>query len=90
MGSAPSLLRYADECRTRYHRHYLCGDDIPFEQDGWRTDAVWRARIQREVREDLRVRGIPYVALQGTLEQRAARVLEEEGEGGDCGGREGA
>ena len=30
------------------------------------------------------------VALNGTLEQRAARVLEEEGEGGDCGGREGA
>jgi HTH-type transcriptional repressor of NAD biosynthesis genes len=86
----PSLLRYANECRTRYDRHYLCGDDIPFTQDGWRTDAGWRARIQREVREDLRVRGIPYVVLNGTLELRTARVLEEEGEGGDCGGREGA
>jgi len=77
----PVLLDYANDCARRYHAHFLCGDDIPFHQDGWRDDAAWRSRVQGTVRYDLQVRGIAYAELRGTLEQRAAQVsaaLEEE------------
>lgn len=73
----PALLRYADECRSRYLHHFVCADDIPYEEEpGVRENADWRTRIQRLVLEDLDRRGIDYTVLTGTLEQRAARVME--------------
>lgn len=83
----PALLDYASDCARRYHAHFLCGDEIPFHQDGWRDDATWRSRIQGMVRYDLHVRGIAYTELHGTLEQRAMQLLaklEEEGDRRDC------
>lgn len=82
----PALLDYARDCARRYHAHFLCGDEIPFQQDGWRDDAVWRSRIQGMVRYDLQVRAIAYTEVHGTLEQRATQLLEklqEEGGRGD-------
>ncbi|SFG31193.1 nicotinamide-nucleotide adenylyltransferase, NadR type [Duganella sp. CF458] len=84
----PALLDYAGDCARRYHAHFLCGDEIPFHQDGWRDDATWRSRIQGMVRYDLQVRGIAYTELHGTLEQRAMQLLgklEEERGSGDRG-----
>lgn len=73
----PALLRYADDCRSRYLHHFVCADDIPYEEEpGVRENAAWRTRIQRLVLEDLARRGIAYTVLTGTLEQRAAKVME--------------
>lgn len=72
----PALLRYALECRTRYLHHFVCADDIPYEEEpGVRENAAWRTQIQQLVLEDLDRRGIGYTILTGSLEQRAARVL---------------
>ena len=72
----PALLRYALECRTRYLHHFVCADDIPYEEEpGVRENVAWRAQIQQLVLEDLDRRGIGYTILTGSLEQRAARVL---------------
>ncbi len=73
----PALLRYALECRTRYLHHFVCADDIPYEEEpGVRENAAWRTQIQQLVLEDLDRRGIAYTILTGSLEQRAARVLD--------------
>ena len=47
--SLPELRRLADECVNRYRHHIVCDDDIPFEQDGWRDNDVWRARMHGTV-----------------------------------------
>jgi nicotinamide riboside kinase len=73
----PTLLRHADDCRTRYLHHFVCADDIPYEEEpGVRENAAWRTHIQRLVLEDLDRRGIDYTVLTGTLEQRAAKAME--------------
>jgi nicotinamide riboside kinase len=72
-----SLLRYADECRTRYLHHFVCSDDIPYEEEpGVRENAAWRTCIQQLVLDDLAARGIAYTVLTGSVAQRAARVVE--------------
>lgn len=74
--SLPALRALADECSSRYSRTFVCGDDIPFVQDGWRDNAVWRARMQGMVLHDLIVRGIRYEVVEGSLDQRVAQVRE--------------
>jgi len=72
----PALLCYALECRTRYLHHFVCADDIPYEEEpGVRENAAWRTQIQQLVLDDLDRRGIGYTILTGSLKQRAARVL---------------
>ena len=70
----PELTALAREAETRYHHVFLCSDDIPFAQDGWRDDSVWRSRAQGMVRYDLAVRGIGYTELYGSLEARVSTV----------------
>jgi NadR type nicotinamide-nucleotide adenylyltransferase len=72
--SLPELHRLADECATRYRHVIVCDDDIPFEQDGWRDNDVWRARMQGMVLHDLRVRRIPFHVVTGPLETRLEQV----------------
>lgn len=72
-----ALLHYADDCRSRYLHHFVCADDIPYEEEpGVRENADWRTHIQRLVLEDLERRDIAYTVLTGTLEERAAQVME--------------
>lgn len=72
-----ALLHYADDCRTRYLHHFVCADDIPYEEEpGVRENAAWRTHIQQLVLEDLDRRAIDYTVLTGTLEARAAKVME--------------
>ncbi len=70
----PELTELARVAKSRYHHVFLCSDDIPFSQDGWRDDAVWRSRAQGMVRYDLAVREIAYTELLGDLEARVAQV----------------
>jgi HTH-type transcriptional regulator, transcriptional repressor of NAD biosynthesis genes len=70
----PELTALARIAESRYHFVFLCNDDIPFAQDGWRDDAVWRSRAQGMVRYDLAVRGIAYTEVSGDLDARVAQV----------------
>ncbi len=70
----PELTKLARDAETRYHHVFVCADDIPFHQDGWRDDSTWRSRAQRLVRYDLAVRGVPYTMVSGSLEQRVQQV----------------
>jgi NadR type nicotinamide-nucleotide adenylyltransferase len=72
--SLVALRRLADDCRTRYRHVIVCDDDIDFEQDGWRDNEVWRARMQGMVLHDLAVRGIDYRVVTGSVDERVAQV----------------
>lgn len=70
----PELTELARAAEHRYHHVFLCADDIPFVQDGWRDDSVWRSRAQSLVRYDLAVRGVQYTVVSGSLEERVRQV----------------
>jgi HTH-type transcriptional regulator, transcriptional repressor of NAD biosynthesis genes len=72
--SLPRLRELAAECRSRYDYVFVCDDDIPFEQDGWRDNAVWRGRMQGLILYDLAVRSIEYTVISGSLAERVTRV----------------
>ena len=70
----PALVALADTCAKRYAVTFLCDDAMPFEQDGWRSSENVRRVFQQFVRYDLDRRGIPYVLLTGTPEERLAKA----------------
>lgn len=72
--SRPALRELADECAARYRHVIVCDDDIPFEQDGWRDNEVWRGRMHGMVLHDLAVRRIPFHVVSGPLHERVAQV----------------
>jgi HTH-type transcriptional repressor of NAD biosynthesis genes len=72
--SLPELRALAAECAARYEHVIVCDDDIVFEQDGWRDNIDWRARMQGMVLHDLAVRGIDYATVSGSIEQRLAQL----------------
>jgi HTH-type transcriptional regulator, transcriptional repressor of NAD biosynthesis genes len=73
-GGLAELHHLANDCKNRYHHVFVCADDIPFEQDGWRDNAVWRGRMQGMVLHDLDCSGIHYTVVSGSLEQRVQKV----------------
>jgi HTH-type transcriptional regulator, transcriptional repressor of NAD biosynthesis genes len=73
--SLPALACLADDCSTRYQHVFVCDDDIPFEQDGWRDNEVWRGRMHGMVLHDLTVRRIPYTLITGSIDDRIAQVV---------------
>jgi len=68
----PALVALAER---RYTLSVLCGDEIPFDQDGTRRDVSFRTRQQAWYREQLAARGDRHVEVHGTV---AARVEEVE------------
>jgi len=68
------LLQWADECKARYAYTFVCGDDIAFQQDGWRDDVSWRERVQGMVLYDLAIRGIAHRVVRGPLAARIDQV----------------
>ncbi len=77
-GSAVKELELlADDCRDRYDLHFLCGDDIPYDDTEDRSGEVHRSLFQRRFRRDLDRREIPYVLLEGSLNERMDRVARE-------------
>ena len=72
--SRPELRDLADDCRDRYRHVIVCDDDIPFEQDGWRDNETWRARMQGMVLHDLATRRIPFHIIRGTVDDRVTQV----------------
>ncbi len=70
----PELTDLARVAEFRYDHVFVCNDDIPFVQDGWRDDAVWRSRQQSIILYDLTVRGVPFTLVSGSLEERVTQV----------------
>ncbi|EVT70910.1 transcriptional regulator [Stenotrophomonas maltophilia 5BA-I-2] len=74
-GTAPEPLQRA--AARAYDLLFLCAPDIPFEQDGTRVGEEFRMRQHAWYLQQLQARGMAYVLLEGDLEMRIARVLEE-------------
>ncbi|GGR93991.1 AAA family ATPase [Deinococcus sedimenti] len=73
-GARPELRALADECRSRYAHAFVCGTDLPHEQDGWRANTEVRAVQQAFIRQDLEARGVPFTLLRGSVAERVAQV----------------
>jgi HTH-type transcriptional repressor of NAD biosynthesis genes len=63
--------------RRRYDLIVLCRPDIPFQQDGTRRDAGWRAAQHEMTLALLRRRGVPFVEVSGSVDERVAQVVEK-------------
>lgn len=70
----PELERLARLCAERYDKVFVCGTDIPFEQDGTRQDAAHREVMQRALVRQLEEWGIPFVLLSGSVAERVRHV----------------
>lgn len=70
----PELHALAEACKTRYAHSFLCGTDLPHEQDGWRANTEVRAVQQAFIRQDLETRGVPYRVVRGSVPERVAAV----------------
>jgi HTH-type transcriptional repressor of NAD biosynthesis genes len=74
----PDLQRLADLSTSRYDIFFLCGDDIPYADTPDRSGAANRELFHKWICDELAWRRVPYVTLQGSLEERikrASRVL---------------
>jgi NadR type nicotinamide-nucleotide adenylyltransferase len=81
----PEVQDYADRCRERYAWTFVCAPDIPFDQDGTRVHPQVQQYQDGAIRNDLTIRGIPFVVLEGGVAERVAtvrRILEGKGDEG--------
>lgn len=72
----PELERLAKESEGRYDLYFVCGDDIPYAEDGTRLGTAHRKIFQRQIIDDLNYRGITFVYLEGSLKDRINKVKE--------------
>jgi nicotinamide riboside kinase len=76
----PRLRELADRTMSDY-TWFLCADDFAWAQDGSRVMGDGRARrFQEQQIADLDTRGVSYVLLKGSLEDRVSVALRELGE----------
>jgi NadR type nicotinamide-nucleotide adenylyltransferase len=73
-GALPELEDLALAAARRYDLVFLCGDDIPYDDTPDRSGPVDRAVMQRRNEDELARLRVPFLRLNGTLEQRIARV----------------
>lgn len=62
---------------THYDHVFLCAPDFPFVQDGTRRDDAFRHEQHRWYRRELCARGIDFIELTGSLEERITRAVKE-------------
>ncbi len=67
----PKLAQLA---RRSYDLVVLCGTDFAFVQDGTRQDITFRERQHTWYVAELARRGIPFLLVSGTIEDRMAQV----------------
>jgi NadR type nicotinamide-nucleotide adenylyltransferase len=79
-GSAdPRLHEFAEQTISDYE-WFLCADDFAWKQDGSRVMADGDARrFQEQQVADLDRRGVGYIVLEGSPEQRVAEVIRQLG-----------
>jgi nicotinamide riboside kinase len=74
-GSVPSELeRFAALAEKRYDLFFLCGVDIPYDDTWDRSGEMNRNWFQRQIISDLKMRRVPYLFLDGSIEERVAVV----------------
>ncbi|KAI9002840.1 ATPase/kinase [Hyaloraphidium curvatum] len=74
-GSAePLLAELADASARRYDVVFLCGDDIPYDDTWDRSGDGNRRTSQKRIAADLLARKIPFVTLEGSVEERVEKV----------------
>jgi HTH-type transcriptional regulator, transcriptional repressor of NAD biosynthesis genes len=66
--AAPAVSAIGE--RRRYGLTFVCGDEIPWVDDGTRDRAEERPRLQRRILEELARLGRPFVSLDGPLDRR--------------------
>lgn len=74
-GAHPRLAELADASARRYDVFVLCQDDIPYDDTWERSGSVHRARFQRQIVDELERRGIAYLTVAGSVEERLALVV---------------
>lgn len=74
-GAHPRLAELADESAKRYDLFVLCHDDIPYDDTWERSGATHRQRFQQQIITELEQRSIDYLTVEGSVEQRLARVI---------------
>ena len=72
--ASDKLLEFAKEAEKRYDLFFLCGDDIPYADTPERDGIEQRTSFQSQIRSELLSRKIPYIELNGTLQQRINKV----------------
>lgn len=68
------LAELARQSASRYDLVFVCGNDIPYDDTWDRSGDVQRAIFQKKIMAELITRKIPYILLEGTLEQRVQKV----------------
>ncbi len=63
--------------RRRYDLYLLTDYDIPFESDGVRDGQHIRPWMTKRFTEEFTHRGLPWVLIKGTREERLTRAIEE-------------
>ncbi|HMI98816.1 MAG TPA: AAA family ATPase [Gaiellaceae bacterium] len=70
----PRLGNIVDRTMGEY-AWFVCDDDFPWAQDGWRVMGDGEARRFQQLQlDDLEARGVPYEVLSGTIEERLETV----------------
>lgn len=69
-----NLEKWANEARSRYDIFFLCGTDIPYEETPEREGDEQRHIFQSQIKSELITRGIPFIELKGTLQERIKRI----------------
>jgi NadR type nicotinamide-nucleotide adenylyltransferase len=70
----PELEKLASLCEKRYDLWFLCGDDIPYNDTWDRSGDFKRKWFQHQIESDLKTRRIPYIKLNGSLNERIKTV----------------
>lgn len=70
----PLLEDLAKKAENRYDLYFVCGDDIPYDDTWDRSGDVKRKNFQKQIISDLKKRGINYILLKGSLEERIKTV----------------
>ncbi len=73
-GSYPAIL---DDVLRTYDLFFLCRPDIPYEEDPLRENPHKREELYGLYERSLRGWKLPYVVLQGSMEERLARAESE-------------
>jgi len=68
--ASAQLTALAEEAEKRYDLVFLCGDDIPYDDTWDRSGDVNRKVFQGRIVADLLSRKIPYIELNGAVEER--------------------
>lgn len=68
------LIELAKAAERRYDLVFLCADDIPYDDTWDRSGDINRHIFQQKIKSDLLQRKIPYITLQGSIDQRISTV----------------